>query len=122
MSRTLALSLKRPHEQFDLPMSFGRKLGASRNIAVLISLILAMIGCIGFYIYQVNAASTKGFQLRTLEKNLELVRESVASLEDQVASLQSMDALKAHVANLGYVPVDQMEFIDVPRNAYALAK
>lgn len=122
MSRTLVLSMKRPHEQFGLPMSFGRKLGASRNVAWVAVLVIASLLCVGFYIYQVNAAATKGFELRSLEKRLETVRETVASLEDQAATLQTMDALKARIGELGYVPADQLEFIDVSRSAYALAK
>ena len=69
-----------------------------------------------------NAAASKGFQLRALEKQLETVRESVALLEDQVASLQAMDTLKVRVEGLGYVTADQAEFVDVPYSAYALAK
>lgn len=122
MSRTLVLSMKRPHEQFGLPMSFGRKLGASGQMAWVSLLVLATLLCVGFYIYQVNAAATKGFELRALEKRLESVRETVASLEDQAASLQTMDVLKVRVSGLGYVPADQLEFVDVTRSAYALAK
>lgn len=122
MSRTLTLSMKRPHEQFGLPMSFGRKLGASGHLAWLALLISASVLCVGIYIYQVNAAASKGFQLRTLEKRLESARESVALMEDQAATLQAMDALKTRVAGLGYVPADQLEFADVPSSAYAMAK
>ena len=85
MSRPFILSLKHPHEQFGLPMSFGRKLGASGRVASIVLLGAAILFCLGVYIYQVNAAASKGFQLRALEKQLETVRESVALLEDQVA-------------------------------------
>ncbi len=122
MSRPFILSLKHPHEQFGLPMSFGRKLGASGRVASIVLLGAAILFCLGVYIYQVNAAASKGFQLRALEKQLETVRESVALLEDQVASLQAMDTLKVRVEGLGYVTADQAEFVDVPYSAYALAK
>lgn len=114
--------MKRPHEQFALPMSFGRKLGASRQAAWLALLCGATLFSVSVYIYQVNAAASKGFALRTLEKQLSQDQEAVAELEDQASSLQAMDTLQARVASLGYVPADQLEYIDANHQAYAFAK
>lgn len=122
MSRTLVLSMKRPHEQFGLPMSFGRRLGASGQMAWVVALFVATVLCVSVYIYQVNAAASNGFAVRTLEKRLALVQEDVAVLEDRAAELQAMGAMQTQIAQLGYVPADQLEFVDVAHLSYAFVK
>ena len=78
--------------------------------------------CVGVYVYQVSLAAPKGYEMRNLEKQREVLEESVSALEAQVAAQQSMNALQDRVKGLGYVPVDRMEYIDVNGHAYAFAK
>lgn len=121
MSRSFAISLPNPHLALGLPVSKGKRLEVAAKktwVAVMIALTVFFVG---MYLYQVNRAASKSFVLRNLEKDLEELQISVADLENASAEKQSLANVQERLHNLGYVTVDQMEFVDVPRG-YALAK
>lgn len=74
-------------------------------------MIVATLGCVANYIYQVNSTATRGFQLRTLEKQVDQLSEVVTNLEDQTVKLHAMQSVEQRVKLLGYVPVTKMEFL-----------
>lgn len=122
MNPAFVMTMKRPHETFRIPCSLGRRMNhLGRNILLGVLACLT-IAAVGTYIYQVNSSASKGFVVRDLEKNLEQLQNSVTDLEDQSVRMQAMHALQERVRPLGYVSVDQMEFIDVAHHSYALAK
>ena len=114
--------MHRPYEQLGLPTSFAKRLETAKPMLWLSVVGVCAIGCLGFYLYEVNKTSSKGFELRTLEKRLEQARASVLSYEDQAAQLQAVSSLQEKIGALGYVPVDQMEFIDPAASGVAVAK
>ncbi|MDP3794192.1 MAG: hypothetical protein Q8R07_05615 [Candidatus Uhrbacteria bacterium] len=121
MTRTFALTMRRPHETLHLPMPVGRKLSEAGKTAWSLLILGATLGCFGVYIFQVNAAASRGFHLRVLEKRLEALQEHVSMLENQAAQAQTLRSLEGKVKALGYVPVDHMEFLNAP-TGYAVAK
>jgi len=121
MTRTFALSMRRPHETLHLPMPVGRKLSEAGKTAWSLLILGITLGCFGVYIFEVNAAASRGFHLRVLEKRLEALQENVSVLENQSAQTQTLHSLEERVKALGYVPVDHMEFLD-SHTGYAMAK
>ncbi len=121
MSRSYAMTMKRPHVTLGLPIPVGRKIGEAGKTGWMVFLGAATFACIVAYIFLVNASATKAYELRGYEKRLERLKETVSVLENQTAEMQSMHALEQQVKSLGYVPVEQIEFIDAPRG-FAMAK
>lgn len=120
MSRSFAISLTSPHAALGLPVSKGKKLELAAKktwIAIMIGLTVFFIGT---YLYQVNRAASKSFVLTSLEKDMERLEVTVADLENASAEMQALANVEERLRDMGYVSVDRMEFVDVPRG-YALA-
>ena len=113
MSRSFAISLKRPHEQLGLPMPIARRLADVHNGTWMTGMIIALIACVGLYIYQVNVAASKSFELRQLEKQVERLQDTVASLEYKVTELKSIHSLEERIQGMGYVPLANVRYLDV---------
>jgi cell division protein FtsL len=86
------------------------------NIAVIV-LILVM-GTM--YLVQVNRATTKGYQIRDLEKRINLIEESNQKAQLEIAELQSLDSIEERMETLGMVPVDRMQYVKVPGTSVAV--
>lgn len=121
MSRTYAIAMQRPRVELGLPMSTGKRVEVAAKRTWILLMVVVTAACIGTYLYQVNRAASKGFTLRTLERQLDQLQTTVAELENTAARMQSLAAVEARVTGRGYVPVDRMEFVDVPVG-YALAR
>lgn len=78
--------------------------------------------CASMYVFQMNRAATKGYQLRDLDSQVQALQNQVTVLEDKAAKKQALRTIEDEVKGLGYVPVEQVQFIDVGHNAYAVAK
>jgi hypothetical protein len=119
MSRAVAM----PHNlPFVLPKHVGRKL----EIAAKRSYAIALIGCAiflgGFHVFQMNVTASKGYTLRNLQVQLDQLNATVSDMDAKSARMQSLATVESRVQGLGYVAVDHMEFVDVGRGSYALAK
>ncbi len=122
MARTQASLLRQPHLALGLSLAPGRKLEkAARNAWIGVFLVLAFF-IMAIQVFQMNKAATKGYALRDQEKRLEQLKATVAELEDQAAKTQALYSIEERVKGLGYVPVDHMEFLDVSRGSYAVAR
>jgi len=122
MSRAHITSLRQPHLALGLSMSKGRKFEkAARNAWVGVFLVLSFLA-MAVHVFQMNKAATKGYALREQELRLEELKATVANLEDQAARNQALYSIESRVQGLGYVPVDRMEFLDVSRGTYAVAR
>jgi hypothetical protein len=69
-----------------------------------------------------NRSATKGYSLRELDRKLEVLQDQVMVLEDEAAKKQALRTIEEQVKGLGYVPVDRVDFVDVGRNAFAIAE
>lgn len=122
MSRSHIVALRQPHIALGLSLAPGRKLEkAARNAWVGVFLVLSFF-TMTMYVFQMNKASTKGYALREEENRLEQLKSTVAELEDHAAKNQALYTIEERVKGLGYVPVDRMEFLDVARGTYAVAR
>ncbi|MEI7512277.1 MAG: hypothetical protein WCK01_02340 [Candidatus Uhrbacteria bacterium] len=100
----------------------GRKLevAAKRSWAVGLMMITVTLG--GFHVYQMNIAASKGYTLRNLQVQLEQLNATVSEFDAKTAKMQSLATVESRLQGQGYVAVDHMEFVDVARGSYALAK
>lgn len=113
MQHTLAFSLmKRPHESLGLTLPIGRKMSHARQTIIVMVIATLSSLCVGVYIYTVNATASKGFALRSAEKRAEQLQERISVLEETAAHLQSIQVLQDKMRGMGYIAVDQVEYID----------
>lgn len=121
MSRTFAMAMTRPHERLQLPLPIGRRL--PQGIVGWNMLIAGTVFiCIALYIIQVNQAASRGFHLRDVERHVDGLTTQVRALEDQVATLSSVQSMTQRAEQLGFVTVDHLEFVNPASRSYALAK
>lgn len=107
---------------FAVPTSVGRRLEVVAKQSWAILFIVGAILCMGYYVFLMNSTASKGYALRSLEGQLDQLNGTVAVLENRSAQLQALHTIETKVEGAGYVPVDRMEFVDVSRGSYALAR
>lgn len=119
MSRALALAMTRPHERLGLPQPLGRRLPqgvAGWNLCIAAVTLVCVFG----YVFQVNHAAARGFGLRDVEKKVSSLQSDVMVLEDNVATLSSVQSLSDRASALGFVPEDKLEYVNPAGKAYAM--
>lgn len=121
MPSAFALTMTKPHETLGLPQPLSRRLpqGITAWNLIFAGLTLALV--VG-YVVQVNVATSKGYSLRTVEKKVDGLKTDTLVLQDKIASMSSMKALTDRALENGFVSVDQVEFVTVHGNSYAMAK
>ncbi len=115
------LSLARPHEMLGLTQPIGRRLPSGLmawNVILLATILL--LSCV--YVFQVNVAASKTYALRKVEKRMEVLKVETMTLQDKITALASMQALNARAHELGFVPIEQLQFVNPAAQTYALAK
>ena len=63
------------------------------------------------YLMQINAASTKGLQIRKLETEISELKETGERIELKVAKEQSVQAVETKVKEMGMVPTPKIEYV-----------
>lgn len=63
------------------------------------------------YLWQVNSLSTKGFQIKNLEKQITVLKTDIQQLELDMASEQSLNKINERVQELSMVKVDKVEYL-----------
>jgi len=114
--RSFAFTLRRPTEALGLPMPVSRRIDPSAMHRTLALSVLAVIffTSVGVYVTSIGSAAQRTVELRTLERQLESVKEIVADLDQKIAREQAMPAIEARVKALGFVPIDRSEYVRVP--------
>jgi len=72
------------------------------------------------YLVQVNAASSKGFQIRTLENRISELKENGDKLELKVAQEQSVASVEQKVQAMGMVPTPEVQYVSAPQPGVAM--
>ncbi|MCC6563289.1 hypothetical protein IT087_00170 [Candidatus Uhrbacteria bacterium] len=119
MSRAYAMTRTLP---FAMPTSVGRRIEVAAKRSWAIMFIMGAVLCMGYQVFLMNSTAGKGYTLRNLERQLEQLNGTVATLENRSAQLQALHTIEAKVEGAGYVAVDHMEFVDVAGGSYALAR
>lgn len=77
--------------------------------AGLFALLVAAFG-VG-YLVQINMASSKSLEIRTLEHEIAGLKEESERLELKVAQERSVQAVETKVKELGMVPTPKLEYV-----------
>lgn len=72
------------------------------------------------YIGQVNAAATKGYAIRDLERQNEDIRHEQERLEVEIARLRSLDSVTTREAFLGLRKIENVKYVSAASSAVAL--
>src|SRR5689334_15927650 len=90
------------------PRKAGFRFGGKPAAAAFIVLVAAFgIG----YLMQINAASSKGLQIRTLEREISDLKEQGERIELKVAQEQSVQAVETKVKEMGMVPTPKIDYV-----------
>lgn len=63
------------------------------------------------YLVQVNAVATKGYEISSLQKELDSVRHTASKLEIQAAELQSLKTTQSDLPDKSFVAVQHLEYL-----------
>ncbi len=93
---------------FRLPRAFGVS-----------SLILCTAVFFIGYLAQVNATSSKGYQIRSLESAISDLKDQGEKLELRVAQEQSVQSVEEKVRSMGMVPAPDVQYVQPGSSAVA---
>lgn len=97
------------------------KIGFFLNKKTITSLMSVAVLIFGFfYLTQTNLTATKGYQIKTLEKELQELTEHNRRLNLDYISLQSMDNVKKGAENLKLIPTVEIESLTLGESVMAL--
>jgi hypothetical protein len=88
--------------------------------AVNLLLLAAAIAAFVSYLALNNRASTKGFVIRGLERDISALETERQKLELAVVAAHSMDTIGAGITGLGLVPVAKIDYVSAPGGAVAV--
>lgn len=71
----------------------------------------------GLYIFQINAISTRGYQIHTLEQEVAGLGEDVQKLASEAASYQSMASIQKRLSSLQMLPAGSVSYFKASREA-----
>ncbi len=77
------------------------------NVALICATAALFVG----YLAMNNRTATKGFSIRNAEQRIAELRDEGRKLDLQMVSVQAMENVDAHVSELGFVPVSQVDYL-----------
>jgi hypothetical protein len=86
-----------------------RALGGVFALNVLFSSLV--VGLFVGYLAISNSAAANGFAVRDLEKKIEELRNQSDRLNLQVVAMQSMNSVEEQIGVLGFVPIEDIDYI-----------
>src|SRR5260221_3057508 len=121
MPNAFAISMTRPRDTLGIPKPLGQRIphGIEAWNMVLVALT---IGVSLVYVVQVSTASTKSYELRRVETRVNALKTDSMVLQDKIVTLSSMQNLNAQAADIGFVPVDHIQYVNPVGKSYALAR
>lgn len=77
---------------------------------------IASLGCVCIvlaagYLAQVSATASKGYAIRSLQSEIDELKEESELLEFEVAKEKSMDAVEEKVSEMGMVPAGAVQYM-----------
>ncbi|MBI2482702.1 hypothetical protein HYV74_00825 [Candidatus Uhrbacteria bacterium] len=77
------------------------------SILVVMLLVASVLGYLGL----ANDNATAGYELRSIERKGDVLREETRRLDRQVLAARTMDVLASQVTAAGFVPVAHVEYL-----------
>lgn len=63
------------------------------------------------YFFEINALSTKGYEIRQLEQKIKTLEVENKHLEVQASNLQSISRIQEHAEKLNFIPIGKAQYI-----------
>lgn len=121
MPNAFAISMTRPRDTLGIPRTLGQRIPHGIE-AWNIVLATLTIGIGLAYVIQVSTAATKSYELRRAETRVESLKTEAMMLQDKIVALSSMQNLNTQAAEIGFVPVDRIQYVNPVGQSYALAR
>lgn len=83
-------------------------------LAVLVSSL-----CVTYLIIN-NRTASKGYQLRVVEKRMQILQDEQKKIGEITISQQSMDAVASQAQTLGFVPVGHIDYLTTGTGSVAV--
>lgn len=77
------------------------------NVAIVVC--IAMLAAT--YLWQINSLSTRGYEIKKIEKDLTILQSQQKHLEMEVSNLQSINRIESASERLNYVPATGVTYI-----------
>ncbi len=96
-----------------LPLSFPKKQSGSWvstqkwNLVLLIGIAFLALG----YLVQISALGTKGYDIKKVEQQIQLLEDEQKTLQIESSNLQSMDQIQTQAVKLNFVPSTNVSYI-----------
>jgi cell division protein FtsL len=96
-----------------IPAGFSkRKTKSSTSTKILnLSMITAIIIFGLLYLFEINALSTKGYQIQNLEQEIRKDLDDQKNLQVQTSNMQSIDSIQSQAQKLNFVPVTNVTYL-----------
>ena len=82
---------------------------AGKPMLFVFGLLVVLFGA--GYLMQINAASSKGYQIRDLEREISELKDQGERIELKVAKEQSVQAVETKVKEMGMVPTPSVDYV-----------
>jgi cell division protein FtsL len=109
MGKHFALTLQLPKYNSEKRTRSGSTVGVGSKYGMAV-----MIGCCVLtltYLVQINSFSTKGYEIRSLEKKIDQLKQDQRMLEVETAELQSLQRIQNDPAVLNMVSVSSVNYV-----------
>jgi len=100
------------------PSLFSKLKISRQKLSVALFLCLIITGFA--YLAVINSVSTRGFEIKNLEKRVEDLKEENKKLEMKTADLQSMEVIAQASKALDLEPAEKVEYLEVKAPYVAL--
>lgn len=109
--------MTRPHQRFGFKEHISKQLPKGA-LAWALFVMVVWIGLAGLYVSQVTHAAPRSDRLQTLERQIVELERDVTAMEDSIARQSSMFALTERAKGLGFVEVQNPQFINPASHAF----
>lgn len=82
--------------------------------------LISLFSIFGFLnLIQVNAASTRGFTMSELEEQIATLVEDQRHIDFEIARYGSLASIHERIKDAGFVPIEDIKYIQAPGSAVA---
>ena len=81
--------------------------------AMTIAMILAILLAGGFYLFQVNSISTKGYEVRDIERKIQESEKEINKLKIKEVELKSMNNIEKATEEMDLITTSSITYLDL---------
>ncbi len=88
------------------------------NAAILVGTLIFS----GAYVFQVNTSAAKGYSLREVERQVDVLKTEAMALQDKMTTLTTLAAVSERASALGFVQPETITYVNPAAKSYAVAR